>query len=65
MATDLTLRRIFKFPTGAFIPEGAQYLSTEVQTKRELITVPGSWVECYLVWHYFLVEVENENADTN
>ena len=59
-------KKIYKFPTGATIPEGAVYLSTVTQTEMYL-NVPqneekpsGCWEKCWLVWHYFLVEVDQE-----
>lgn len=39
---------VYKYATGAVIPEGAVYLCTKVA-----ITAVGR-----LVWHYFLVEIE-------
>lgn len=60
-------KRIFKYPTGAEIPAGAQYLGTVTQTKlmvdkRVHATEHehGEYIDCWLVWHYFLVEVEDE-----
>lgn len=54
------MKKIYKYPTGAEIPEGAVYLSTVTQT--EVMSRPGGgserWVKCWLVWHYFLVEVK-------
>lgn len=56
-------KRVHKFATGQPIPEGAVYLSTVTQTSFE---APGStvlsekrWLPCWLVWHYFLVEVSS------
>jgi hypothetical protein len=49
-------KRIFKYPTGAIIPERATYLGTVKQTKIK--NDEGIWVNCWLVWHYFAVEVE-------
>ena len=51
------MKRIYKYGTGDEIPEGAEYLGTVTQTEafngREV-----EWVKCWLVWHYFLVEVK-------
>lgn len=52
------MKKVFKYGTGHPIPEGAVYLSTVKQTEvidrdNEGVTYP-----CWLVWHYFLVEVE-------
>lgn len=44
------MKKIFKYGTGHPIPEGAQYLWSCVQ-ENDLIR---------LVWHYFLVEVVEE-----
>ena len=51
-------KKIYKYATGVVIPEGAVYLRTVTQIS---IRVDGVYVECWLVWHYFLVEVEKEN----
>lgn len=52
-------KKIYKYATGDTIPEGAQYLSTVTQT--EIDANPrgqSNWIPCWLVWHYFLVEVD-------
>ena len=46
------VKRIYKYPTGAIITEGAIYLNTVTQTRNY------DEDRCWLVWHYFLVEVE-------
>lgn len=56
------MKKVYKYATGQEIPEGAIYLNTVAQTK---LSVSGSsgidyWLDCWLVWHYFLVEVEEE-----
>jgi len=56
------MKKIFKYGTGDEIPEGAVYLSTQVETKSmecdrghdTLITTRNEFV-----WHYFLVEVKD------
>jgi len=60
--------KIYKYPTGAVIPEGAIYLGTTTQTEilgtvqeEESGESYTDWIKCWLVWHYFLVEVENSN----
>ena len=53
----MKVRRIFKYPTGAVIPKGAIYLGTVTQTKGLL---DGKWVTVWFVWHYFSVEIEDE-----
>ena len=58
------VKRIYKYGTGEKIPEGAIYLSTIKQIEiQENIGKNGDtshafWNKCWLVWHYFLVEVE-------
>ncbi len=55
------MKKIYKYPTGAEIPEGAVYLSTVTQTEefnRFANGEEGGWIKCWLVWHYFLVEVK-------
>jgi len=52
------MKKVYKFGTGQEIPEGAVYLSTVTQTKlADKGTSPWVWKDCWLVWHYFLVEV--------
>lgn len=51
------MRRIYKYATGDSPPEGAVYLATVTQTKAYDYTA-AMWAECWLVWHYFLVEVD-------
>lgn len=55
------MKKIYKYPTGAEIPEGAVYLGTVTQTKIvpviESLKENPKWGDCWLVWHYFLVEV--------
>jgi len=53
------MKRIFKYPTGATIPEGAVYLNTVAQTK-EGIQTDDKWEDCWYVWHYFLVTCDEE-----
>ena len=49
------VKRVYKYATGEDIPEGAIYLNTVKQTE---IQKDDKLVSCWLVWHYFLVEVE-------
>ena len=44
-------KKVYKYGTGDVIPENAVYLHTWIQEFDALPT---------LVWHYFLVEVEDE-----
>lgn len=48
-------RRIYKYPTGATIPEGAIYLNTVTQTQER--QEGDTYISCWYVWHYFSVEV--------
>lgn len=43
------VKRVFKYGTGDVVPEGAVYLRTITQ---------DAYADEWLVWHYFLVEVE-------
>ena len=58
----MTIKKILKYPTGATIPEGAIYLSTVTQTSIGDEQY-NHWNPCWLVWHYFLVEVEEKGGD--
>lgn len=50
------MKRIYKYATGDEVPEGAKYLNTVTQTKIE--NKNFNWVDCWLVWHYYEVEVD-------
>ncbi|KKN59049.1 hypothetical protein LCGC14_0546040 [marine sediment metagenome] len=50
------MKRIHKFATGDKVPKGAIYLNTLRQTKS--LHGGSEWGDCWYVWHYFLVEVE-------
>lgn len=58
------VNKVFKYPTGAVIPPGAVYLSTQVETftnhykPEENLCTGHSRTENEYVWHYFLVEVD-------
>jgi hypothetical protein len=60
----MKVRKVFKFATGEPIPKGAQYLNTVTQTKISdevtnlSLRTHTEWRDCWLVWHYFLVEAE-------
>lgn len=56
------MKKIYKFPTGAGVPEGAIYLGTVTQTEIRG-EISNAWVKCWLVWHYFLVEVKGESKN--
>lgn len=61
-AAAAAVRKVYKYATGQPIPEGAVYLSTQVEKQvfvnkhteaaDEILTERN-----VLVWHYFLVEV--------
>ncbi len=66
----MKIRKVYKYGTGQPIPDGAIYLSTVTQTE---IHIDGHypsnsaadnerWEKCRLVWHYFLVEVDDKDA---
>lgn len=50
------IKKVFKYATGEEIPEGAVYLNTVTQTEK--LNEYNNWVKCWLVWHYFLIEIE-------
>lgn len=56
------VKKVYKYATGVAIPEGAQYLSTQVEKRIESWQTDDNrrnYIEQNdLVWHYFLVEVE-------
>lgn len=57
-------RKVFKYGTGDEIPEGAIYLSTQVEptvtTYPDIHTGRTEQVtRNILVWHYFLVELKD------
>lgn len=59
-------KKVYKYATGQAVPEGAVYLSTQVEKKTEIHNrTPDNFVDTHienniLVWHYFLVEVGDE-----
>jgi len=66
------MKKVFKFATGAVIPDGAQYLNTKVEkfiVKERHIDFRGDLTDSWditeknrFVWHYFLVEVKDETS---
>lgn len=55
------VKKVFKYGTGAIVPEGAIYLNTqveEVKGKIDIMNPEQSHSPYRLVWHYFLVEEE-------
>jgi len=56
------MKKVYKYGTGHPIPKGAVYLCTKVQRNIKPPYPPSKWIKCWLVWHYFLVEVEEENV---
>lgn len=51
-------RRVYKYATGQNIPDGAVYLNTVAQTTMPDGDPRNIPLSVWLVWHYFLVEVE-------
>ena len=51
------VQKVYKYVTGAVIPENAIYRGTVTQTKI-YDERSESWKDCWLVWHYFSVEVK-------
>lgn len=63
----MKVKKVWKFATGQPIPEGAVYLNTVTQTEFELFDSSDGkpiskryWEKCWLVWHYFLVSIEEK-----
>ena len=50
------VKKVFKYGTGHTIPEGAVYLYSCKNGDMD----DGKVKDYYFVWHYFLVEVEEE-----
>ena len=46
---------VYKYGTGQSPPAGSVYLNTVTQTKI-YDDNKNAWQNCWLVWHYFLVE---------
>ena len=53
------MKKVLKYGTGQEVPENAQYLSTVVQG-LEVAQDNIRTVTTRLVWHYFLVEIEDD-----
>lgn len=53
----MLVKKVYKYGTGDIIPNGAVYLKTVVQNFI-VGQNPFDKIPCWLVWHYFLVEVE-------
>ncbi len=52
------MKKVLKYATGEEIPEGAVYLYSKTQTEAT-DSNNGRVIKCWLVWHYFLVEVDD------
>ena len=50
-------KKVLKYGTGDEIPKGAIYLNTV--TQKNCLDDYDGWVDCWFVWHYFLVEDKN------
>ena len=57
----MKVKKVYKYGTGQVIPEGAIYLSTQVETASEYAGNGVTVTKNFLVWHYFLVEVDGED----
>lgn len=53
------MKKVYKYITGEEIPKGAVYLHSLAQTKTWHPAL-GFWEDCWLVYHYFLVDVKKE-----
>jgi len=64
-------KKVFKYATGQSIPDGAVYLSTQVEKVYSLTHYGDGAITKVeenntFVWHYFLVEVsKNKLSNTN
>jgi len=58
---DSKMKKVYKYGTGEKIPKGAVYLHSLAQRK---VWVGGLdiWQDCWLAWHYFLVDVDKEKG---
>jgi hypothetical protein len=60
------VKKVYKYGTGKVIPEGAVYLCTQTESltypaSKDIAEMKeGTIQRNVLVWHYFLVEVEDE-----
>ena len=52
------MKKIYKYGTGEEVPEGAIFLSTIVQEIKGNEDMHNFQSPARLVWHYFLVEVQ-------
>lgn len=68
------LQKVWKFPTGSAIPEGATFLGIATETRETVVKQPlddqgvrreTKIVENVLVWHYFLVDARLEVGQTS
>jgi len=46
--------KVYKYATGQEVPANGKYLKTIVQKRIEV--GDGVFKDCWLVWHYFLIE---------
>lgn len=61
--------KIHKYPTGAEIPPGSRYLSTQIETRETTTSQINPDVSTSVktitndrVWHYFLVAVDGPSS---
>ena len=59
MKKKTKVKIIYKYGTGAIIPKGAVYLCT-LKNGRMANNISEGIEDWFYVWHYFLVEVEQE-----
>jgi len=57
----MKVKKVYKYGTGDVIPEGAVYLSTQVETATRYDGNGVTITTNFLVWHYFLVEVDGKS----
>ncbi len=53
----MKIKKIFKYGTGDVVPEGSVYLTSiiqEIETAQDNVNT----LKSRLVWHYFVVEIE-------
>ena len=54
----MRVNKVYKYSTSEVVPSNAVYLCTKIQTEAKIDAPESKWAKCWLVWHYFLVEVE-------
>lgn len=58
----MRIKKVYKYGTGDVIPSVATYLCTKTETEKQIFSAGGGnkiiTKKNLLVWHYFLVEVD-------